>query len=304
MTTRTVPDDVRTYLSAVRTRLDDLPTEEREDLLADVELSILESAEETEVPVELRLGPPDAFADELRTAAGLPPRAGASAAVRQPRSLRERIAAVDTRLAANPVLRALAPAWWVIRGFIAAGLLDLALGGSVLSGADSSAYVLVMTIAAVVLIAASVAIGIRRPRRGAVIALVNLALVIAAVPVAAHVADSARVAGNEAVFIRQPTLSDMPVGLFYDQTPVENIYGFDRRGRLLQDVRLYDQFGRPISIGGPGPLRRPVETRRGYEIFNAFPIRYFEPGTRRVENPAAGAPEGVRPLATEPLRHR
>jgi uncharacterized membrane protein len=302
MTTRTVPADVRAYLNAVRTRLDDLPAEEREDLLADVEPSILESAGESEMPVDLRLGPPEAFADELRTAAGLPQRVDAGRAGPAPRPLRERIASADNRLAASPLLRALAPAWWVIRGFIAAGLLDVVLGGSILSGADSSAYVLVVTIAAVVLIALSVAIGIRRPRRGAAIALANLALVIAAIPVAAHVADSARVAGNEAVFIRQPTLSDMPAGLFYDQTPVENIYGFDRRGRLLQDVRLYDQFGRPISIGGSGPLRRPVKTRRGYEIFNAFPIRYFEPGTRRVENPAAGAPEGVRPLATKPLR--
>jgi hypothetical protein len=303
MTTSTVPNDVRAYLGAVRTRLDDLPAEEREDLLADVEPSILESAGESDVPVELRLGPPDAFADELRAAAGLPPRAHSAAGFAR-RSLRERIAAADMRLASSPLLRALAPAWWVVRGFIAAGVLDVILGGSFLSGNDSSGYTLLMTLAAALLIAASVAIGIRRPRRTVPFALANLVILAVALPVGGHVADGVRVSGSHQVVLRAPTLGDMPRGLFFDRAPVENVYAFDRNGRLLQDVRLYDQFGRPISIGGPDPRRRPVRTPAGHEIFNAFPIRYFEPGTRRVENPAAGAPEGVGRLSTKQLRHR
>jgi uncharacterized membrane protein len=63
MTTGTVSEDVKAYIAAVRARLDDLPPEEREDLLADVEPSILASAEESDAPVALRLGPPHAFAD-------------------------------------------------------------------------------------------------------------------------------------------------------------------------------------------------------------------------------------------------
>jgi hypothetical protein len=44
--------------------------------------------------------------------------------------------------------------------------------------------------------------------------------------------------------------------------------------------------------------RRPVETRTGRVVFNAFPIRYFEPGTRKVTHPNA-VPHGMKP---KPLR--
>ncbi|MBA3384937.1 MAG: hypothetical protein H0T20_09840 [Actinobacteria bacterium] len=58
--------DVAAYLDAVRSRLRDPPAEERDDLIADVEASLLESG-----------GPPrlssQDFAAELREAAGLSP---------------------------------------------------------------------------------------------------------------------------------------------------------------------------------------------------------------------------------------
>ena len=58
--------DVAAYLDAVRSRLADLPAEERDDLVADVEASLLESGE----PPTLS---PEEFATELREAAGLAP---------------------------------------------------------------------------------------------------------------------------------------------------------------------------------------------------------------------------------------
>ena len=60
--------DVAAYLDAVRSRLADLPTEERDDLVADVEASLLESGEPP-------LLSPEEFAAELRDAAGLSPEA-------------------------------------------------------------------------------------------------------------------------------------------------------------------------------------------------------------------------------------
>jgi hypothetical protein len=86
---------------------------------------------------------------------------------------------------------------------------------------------------------------------------------------------------------------------------VENIYPYDRQGRLLHDVRLYDQRGRPIVVQGLGdPNRRPVFERGGRRTLNAFPIRHFEPGTRRVARPNAGPDIDPRPLRTPPLRRR
>ncbi|MEO5576349.1 MAG: hypothetical protein ABIR67_04420 [Gaiellaceae bacterium] len=56
--------DVAVYLDAVRAKLADLPAEERDDLVADVGASLLESGQ----PPALS---PQEFAAELREAAGL-----------------------------------------------------------------------------------------------------------------------------------------------------------------------------------------------------------------------------------------
>ena len=69
--TTAVPPEVSEYLAAVRAALDDLPATERDDLLAEVEPSLLDAASETGGNVSARLGPAEDFAAELRTAAGL-----------------------------------------------------------------------------------------------------------------------------------------------------------------------------------------------------------------------------------------
>src|SRR5205085_7569518 len=83
--TTAVPSEVTEYLAAVRAALDDLPATERDDLLAEVEPSLLYAASETGGNVAARLGPAEDFAAELRAAAGLqlPP----SAAHDEPRLL-------------------------------------------------------------------------------------------------------------------------------------------------------------------------------------------------------------------------
>jgi hypothetical protein len=91
-------------------------------------------------------------------------------------------------------------------------------------------------------------------------------------------------------------------GLTYQGVAVENVYPYDRKGRLLHDVRLYDQFGRPIEALPPGGDldRRQVRQRNGARTFNAYPIRYYEPGTRRVARPNAGPEIDPLPLRTRP----
>jgi len=46
-----VPPEVEAYLTALREALDDLPTAERDDLLAEVEVSLVEAASEGESPI-------------------------------------------------------------------------------------------------------------------------------------------------------------------------------------------------------------------------------------------------------------
>jgi len=69
--TTAVPPEVSEYLAAVRAALDDLPATERDDLLAEVEPSLLDAAAETGGNVSAHLGPAEDFAAELRSAAGL-----------------------------------------------------------------------------------------------------------------------------------------------------------------------------------------------------------------------------------------
>jgi hypothetical protein len=89
-------------------------------------------------------------------------------------------------------------------------------------------------------------------------------------------------------------------GLVFDGVAVENVYPYDRSGRLLHDVRLYDSRGRPLELMSSDPDRRPVRERNGARAFNAYPIRYFEPGTRRVARPNAGPEIEPAPLRTRP----
>jgi hypothetical protein len=134
MTTRTVPVEVQAYLRRVRDR----------------------------APVELRLGPPERFADELRAAAGLPPRAGAAPA---------RIHLRDRARALAPHLRTAAPLRWVAAAY--AGLATVGMS----EGGQRAQVTLALAVAAV-LLAAAVTAARRRPPRW-----LTVGLAIAVLPV-------------------------------------------------------------------------------------------------------------------------
>jgi uncharacterized membrane protein len=80
--------DVAAHLAALERELGDLAADERDDLLEEVEASLLEIEED---PIA-RLGPPARFAAELRASAGLPPAPEPPAPPARRRSLRERLA--------------------------------------------------------------------------------------------------------------------------------------------------------------------------------------------------------------------
>jgi hypothetical protein len=87
----TLTGPVATYLAQVRAELSDLPPGELEDVLDDVSGHLTEVAAEfddapTETALQDRLGTPRQYADELRTAAGYPPRVRPPADDRSARS--------------------------------------------------------------------------------------------------------------------------------------------------------------------------------------------------------------------------
>ncbi|MFL5884802.1 MAG: HAAS signaling domain-containing protein [Thermoleophilaceae bacterium] len=281
--------EVATYLTAVRETLSDLPPAERDDLLAEVESSLQEAADEGG-RLHARLGSPEEFALELRSAAGLHERA------RSPR--RAAIMRAAGRFAGDPRLAAarrlatqLAPIWWLARAYLAvAGAAAVTHSGwstrfpAVPRFGSAAAGVAAILVAA----AASVALGLRardaRLRRGAI--ALNVVCVVLAVPVVEHLGKGT---------LPPPTIVTVSApyavpGLLYNGQALHNIYPYTLRGKLLHDVLLYDEFGHPIDLGAgvTDPNRRVLTTSTNTQVLNSFPIRYYDPGTIRVTHPNAG----------------
>jgi hypothetical protein len=240
--------DVTTYAEKVRSALADLPAEQRDDLLEDLEGHLLEVSEDGDL-LE-RIGPPEAYASELRASAGFPPPAPAA---------RPLVAAVCRRVLEVPGGREavafapeLRPGWWVVRGYAAVVLLgsltadDSQYGLSsfpVPTAWGSSVLGALLTVVAVVV---SVRIGrgtdaLPVTRRRAVVAA-NLALLVAGTAFAGQVRD---LVGTESYYVQA---SNPYEGVLIGPGgPVKNIYPFDSLGRPLRDVQLFDQDGRPLS---------------------------------------------------------
>jgi hypothetical protein len=216
---------------------------------------------------------------------------------------------------AHPVVRRsgglardLAPLWWVARAVVVVVAVAwlAGLGPSTwsqrLPGLPAHSAALVLLAAAA---AASVLIGAATRRHGRparrVARAVDVALVLLALPVGGYLLDQR---GYVALRPEAVAMEALPAsGLSLDGTPVRNIYPYSRDGQALFDVLLYDDAGRPIEIGAHAedPDRRVPVSSSGEPAFNAFPIRYFEPGTRRVADPEAAPPIARRRLTTPAL---
>lgn len=307
-TTLDLPPDVAEYLRVVRDALADLPADERDDLLAEVEASLLEAASDSSGTIAAKLGPPEEFAAELRAAAGLQ----ASAPTPRPQvsltaELRKWAATNPRALAVRKIASELAPIWWAARGYLAVGLFAIFVGASwsttnqavprLGNGAVGGAAIIVA-------VALSIWLGLRthgrKTRFAALLVVVNVVLLLAAIPIANKVGDTS--AQNALIRMAYAPQKLVPAeGLTYFGRAIQNIYPYSRDGKLLHDVLLYDGAGNPLAIGGKDSNRRVVVSKAGARLFNAFPIRYYEPGTKNVAHPNAGP--SVRPpgVATPPL---
>lgn len=305
--TMTAPSEGAAYVARVRAALSDLPDAEREDLLAEVEAAIAEGEADPSGSLAARLGAPEDFAAELRTAAGFAP-AGPSAhgAPRWP-ALLARAQGPGRELA-----RELAPVWWLYRGYVllvivaapflfGLGFTTRLVGPFVpVLGVDGIALLAVFSAAAL-----SFAAG-RRQRRGprsTLLTGVNIALAVAAVPV------TAALLAGEGLLLRpaqvEPAATPVVQGLARDGVPVTNLYAFTSDGRPLRDVLIYDGDGEPVTVAADvdDPDRRLLRTRGAEPVFNSFPIRYYEPGTRIVARPNAMPEIDVPALRKPPPMH-
>lgn len=246
--------EVADYVARVAAALGDLPPDTRQELLEDLPDHLTEVLAESGGPLSDRLGPPEAYAAELRAAAAGEHPAGSAArpglAVLS-RQWRERLDRLDVRLGptigyarVTEFLRLLRPAWWVLRGYLAAMLVALVLSGDDSLGllprlGDSDLVgllVLVAFVAGSVWLARQPSQTGRWPRR--VLRAGTLVLAAAAFIGFLTVDSNAR----QRDFGR----------VYYDNDRyghVQDVFVYDRDGRLLEDVRLFDQDGQPIQLG-------------------------------------------------------
>jgi hypothetical protein len=293
------PQDVAAYLERVRAALADLPPEERDELLADVEASLLDAASDSVVPLAEQLGPPERFAGELRAAAGLAPQAGAPRATEP--ALQRLVERVRPLLAAG---RDLAPVWWALRGYVAVAGLALLIGAGWSTRMPVLPHLAGGRWGDLALVLAAIGLSLWAGRRwGRRMLPVNLVLAAAALPVFVHLSNPP---GYEAPYAYYEPYQPPARGLMLGGVNVRNIYAYDRDGTPLYDVRLYTSSGRPLNIGSADPRidprRRTITTATGTTALNAFPIRYFEKGTRKVAHPSAGPKVRTPRIITPPLR--
>ncbi|MFD0787551.1 hypothetical protein ACFQZ8_26920, partial [Micromonospora azadirachtae] len=165
--------------------------------------------------------------------------------------------AVDTRLgpplgyaSATDFLRLLRPAWWVLRAYLAAMLVTLVttggsfgllprFGGELLAG-------LVMLVG---FLLASIWLGrrsarLRSWRRWALHAS-SLVLIVFGLAGLADAEDRAGYHPYDPMAVNNP----------YEQ--IRDVFVYDSEGRLVQNARLFDQYGNPIRLGYPDCLDEP-----------------------------------------------
>ncbi|HEX2178063.1 MAG TPA: hypothetical protein VHL54_00880 [Actinomycetota bacterium] len=258
MTASTTTAESDAYLAAVRVELDDLPEEERTDLLEDLaqHLADMEAERAPDGPsLTTLLGPPDRYAAELRSAADLPPRTE-----RKPtkETFGQRLgrtfpARISRRLWHHRATRhvrefvpELKPAWWVLRGYLLIAVPALWSPNGMddfpvptVGGSDFLGFW--FTLAAIV---GSVWLG-RRPlgkRQRQLVLAGNALLVIFALTLMDGV-DSRM--SNQANFASLSGQSE-PFRLVSPYGPVTNILPYAADGTPLDGVLLYDQDGRPL----------------------------------------------------------
>ena len=254
----TAQEQIDAYVGAVREALVGLPDETRRELLEDLPEHLAEVLAEGEGSLTERLGPPQLYAAELRAATGFiggfpdPPPQPPRLAHLQAAALRH-LDAADVRLGpllgharASEFLGLLRPAWWVLRGYLAAMVLAYLLDdsgqpiGLLPRIGGSEAVALLLLSGAVV---ASVGLGRRTetltPWPRYALRSCTVLLVLAAFTL---FLDADR--GT-----RGSVYQDANTSYYDPMADISDVFVYDEQGRMLTGVRLFDQNGSPIRLG-------------------------------------------------------
>lgn len=247
--TSTTESPVDDFARAVRAALADLPPDEVDDLTDGLEADLAERAADQDSP---EFGDAAAYAQELRTAAGLPPRASRSIGAADGglvgawldvvRGLRE-FAARPLVLRAIEFFVSLRPVWWVIRGCLFYCVVTWVFHGPVLELTPLTFVIGVVTLVA------SVQFGrgrwLPRPWMRRALLGVNVVLVLC-VPIAFLAATEIFGSAVDDAYASGQSVASTPDGLSYEGHPITNIFAYDASGVALTNVQLFDQHGNPL----------------------------------------------------------
>jgi len=269
--------DVAEYAAAVRRALVGLGPEQIEDLTDDLEADLAEAlADERHnahgLGVLEQFGPPQDYAAELRSAAGLAPELvepvhrTAREWVAEPmravgRGAHDVLDSLRQQSFWMPVesfLVALRPVWWIARAWVGYQVLTSLAGVSTMRWLPQGLMLWLLLGTAVLL---SVQWGrgawfrsmplLWLAHVGNVLAVVMLLPVVASVQGQAHTWESiydgyasGALAGNADTEV---VYKDKPVdGVVVDGIQVSNLFAYDAAGNPLTDIQIFDDRGRPV----------------------------------------------------------
>ncbi|MFN8078105.1 MAG: hypothetical protein U0Q19_00935 [Kineosporiaceae bacterium] len=322
MNTSITHPEVAAFVAAVRRALDDLTPDEIDDLTGGLEADLDDALTDGGAASGIeRFGSPADYAAELRSAAGLPPRAAAGG--RRAAGLVDLLGAQRAIVLARlerqawwpPVrdfLLVLRPAWWLMR----AGLFSTVFFGV---GYGGLSWGLIMLFG--VLLVLSVQAG----RRGWARRNIWLRVGFVAINAVAILL----VPGGLRLLPTSTTIYDtVPEpprnGLWLNGTEVRNVLVYDAQGRPLTDVQLFDENGKPLSVGESartplwqgdtsmvysgqppvaGTTQIPAVTDQGRVVWNVFPLRQQKlefRGETDSNGMPMGAPAGPPAVAPAP----
>ncbi len=287
--TTTALHPVDDFARAVRTALSDLPADEVEDLTDGLEADLAERASDQDSP---DFGDPIAYASELRSAAGLPPRTAtrpfghagvfATAWTDATNALRDLYShPFASRIGAFVV--SLRPIWWLVRAWAFYGVLVwlfnvpsfqltpltfiVGAGTLILSVQWGRGKWLPRLWMRHTLLGVNILLGVLTP-----------VILIATLSGFTSQMDAAYASGQNDGEHEQN-------GLTYNGHQVSNIFAYDSDGKALTQVQLYDQSGRPLyTVDGSGePLINdggstylvPFGSKHGRGGWNVYPLSFL-----------------------------
>ncbi|WP_250028449.1 HAAS signaling domain-containing protein [Paractinoplanes maris] len=259
----TAQDEITDYVERVRAALADLPEATRAELLEDLPEHLAEIRAEDTVTLTDRLGTPEAYAAELRTTAAAfvggfpdPPKRRFEPLLEARADVLRILGRADVKVGpvigypkASDFLVLLRPAWWVLRGYLAAMAVAYFLD------AQSSQVGLLprignSTFVALVLLTGFIVVSIAFGRRRYSLSRWPRLAVQAGTVVLMFIAIGGFFSADSDV--RDPGYSD--VGYSGNGNPydyIQDVFVYDNQGRLVPGARLFDQEGQPINMGNP-----------------------------------------------------